>query len=254
MNKENPDALFKELLNNRKHRTTGCNLWMGSDPKYGHSFVVCRSSFLNIINLGSERLKGLLVTRFEPGPTVHGNGFNKNTCVADPVREGVTAFICDKDERHGECYATCTIYDLMKYEVRDEENGTVDTPSTFTKSDMNKKYCYENGWTIKENILRGRSATFCVRTTRTRPRLWFGGLFVKSGRKNVPRSESDRLETTHVANARYSRMHSGTRLRSSSSAHRMVLAMRKMAMTTPSKSQLTSSLNKWKQQRTTLVL
>jgi hypothetical protein len=33
--------------------------------------MVCRSSFLNLLNLGDERLKGLLVMRYDPGPNIH---------------------------------------------------------------------------------------------------------------------------------------------------------------------------------------
>jgi hypothetical protein len=56
-NKKKQDAYYKELLNNRRHRTMGYNLWMGSDSKSGHTCMVCMSSFLNFINVGSERLR-----------------------------------------------------------------------------------------------------------------------------------------------------------------------------------------------------
>jgi hypothetical protein len=53
MHNKNQDAFFKQFLNNWKHRSTGYNLQRGAHLKTGHIFMVCWSSFLNIINLGS---------------------------------------------------------------------------------------------------------------------------------------------------------------------------------------------------------
>jgi hypothetical protein len=118
----------------------GYNLRMAADPRSGHTFMMCRSSFLNTANLGAEILKGLLGTRFEPGPNLHGNGFNKNACVSDPVRHCIVNCIREKGEHHGECYVTRTLLALMTYELSDEEKGAANLTSTFTKRNMYEKY------------------------------------------------------------------------------------------------------------------
>jgi hypothetical protein len=57
MNKLGQDAFFKELLNSRKRHSGGYNLRIGNDKNEGFSPMVCRPSFLNLLNLGDERLK-----------------------------------------------------------------------------------------------------------------------------------------------------------------------------------------------------
>jgi hypothetical protein len=62
-------------------------------------------------------------------------------------------------------YATHNVSVLTKYELRDEEKGAVDPPSTFKKRNMYENYCYENGWTIKVDN-KGQNASLGEYTKR----------------------------------------------------------------------------------------
>jgi hypothetical protein len=90
MNKLGKDAFFKELLNNWKRRSGVYNMGIGRDKNEGFSFMVCCPSFLNLLNLGDERLKGVLVMRYDPGPNMHDSEHHtvKNGCINDAIRDG----------------------------------------------------------------------------------------------------------------------------------------------------------------------
>jgi hypothetical protein len=57
--------------------------------------MVCRPSFHNLLNLGDERLKGLLVTRYDPGPNMHDSERHtvNNGCMHDAIRDGAVDYL-----------------------------------------------------------------------------------------------------------------------------------------------------------------
>jgi hypothetical protein len=153
MNKLGQDAFFKELINSRKRRSGGYNMWIGSVKNEGFPFMVCRPSFLNLLNLGDERLKGILVTRYDPGPDMHNSERHtiKNGWMKYAIRDGAVDYLREQGQLYGECYATHTVRVLINYELRDEEKGTIDLPSHYTQRNMYEQYCYENGWLTRSD-------------------------------------------------------------------------------------------------------
>jgi hypothetical protein len=59
------------------------NLGMGDKKISTYTFMLCRNSFLNVLNLGADRTKTLLDTRLDPGPNQHVNIGNHNAVMHD---------------------------------------------------------------------------------------------------------------------------------------------------------------------------
>jgi hypothetical protein len=104
---------------------------------------------MNVLSLGGEWLKQLLVTRFEPGPNINNNEQHNNVALAPLIWQGIIDYGNEQGRIHGESYASIIVRALTKYELRDEEKDTVGLPSNFTKRSMYEQYCYESGWAIK---------------------------------------------------------------------------------------------------------
>jgi hypothetical protein len=151
MTKKQQDALFKELINGRRHRSAGYNIRIGDDKSKGYSFYVCMNSFLNLMALGKKRFRKLNETRLVPGANVHKNTGNCNASMLDETMKAVISFIKQKGKDDGEVYATRIIRSLTKQELRDEEKGGVDLPSSTTKRELYEKFCFDRGWAIKSD-------------------------------------------------------------------------------------------------------
>jgi hypothetical protein len=84
--------------------------------------MVCHPSFLNLLNLGYERLKELLVMKYDPGPNMHGSERHtvKNGCMNDIISDGVVNYLLEQGRLYGKCYVTRIVRVLTKYELRDE--------------------------------------------------------------------------------------------------------------------------------------
>jgi hypothetical protein len=93
MTKKEQDALFKELINSRRHRSAGYNLRIGINKSNGYIFDLCLNSFLNMIAIGKKRLKSLNETRHIPGGNVHKNTGNGNACMSNETLQSVVNFI-----------------------------------------------------------------------------------------------------------------------------------------------------------------
>jgi hypothetical protein len=106
MNKHCQDVFTKSLS------TTGSVIHVDKicewAVKYGFIFLVYRSSFINVISLGEQRLKGLLLAGYDPGPNSHDREHHtiKNGCMNDATRQGIIDFICEEGLLRCECYAT----------------------------------------------------------------------------------------------------------------------------------------------------
>jgi hypothetical protein len=159
MTKKQQHALFKELINGRRHRSAGYNIRIGDDKIKGHRFYVCLKSFLNLMALGKKRFRKLNETRLVPGANVHKNTRtqehkntgNCNAAMLDETMKAVISFIKHKWKDDGEVYATRIIRSLTKQELRDEEKGGVDLPSNTTKLELYEKFCFDRGWAIKSD-------------------------------------------------------------------------------------------------------
>jgi hypothetical protein len=151
MTKKEQDALFKELINSRRHRSAGYNLRIGINKSNGYSFDLCLNSFLNMVAIGKKRFKSLNETRHIPGANVHKNTGNGYACMSNEILQSVVNFIQLKGKQDGEAYATRIIRTLTRNELRDEEKGAVDLPSHTTKRELYEKYCFDRGWAIKSD-------------------------------------------------------------------------------------------------------
>jgi hypothetical protein len=63
----------------------------------------------------------------------------------DAIRGGALDFIREQGRLYGECYVTCIVRVITKYELRDEEKNAIDLPSHYTQRSIYERYCYENG-------------------------------------------------------------------------------------------------------------
>jgi hypothetical protein len=65
--------------------------------------MLCRSSFLNLLNLRDERLKGILVTRYDPGPNMHDRERHtvKNGCMNNAICDGVVDYLRGQGQLYG---------------------------------------------------------------------------------------------------------------------------------------------------------
>jgi hypothetical protein len=143
------DALYKELINGRRHRSAGYNLRIGDDKDKGYSPLVCRNAFLNIMSIGKRRHTTLWETRFIPGANLHKNTGNSSVTRSPELLNAGIDFIKDKGAREGEVYATRIIRTLTGHELRDEEKGAVDLPSNTSCREMYEKFCFGRGWAPK---------------------------------------------------------------------------------------------------------
>jgi hypothetical protein len=151
MSKHDQYMLHKELVNASVTRMNGYNLRMVKSKRNGFTFNVCHNSFVNVLNLSDERIATINETRLDPGPNMHMNTGNKNTCHSKELRQSVVSFVKDKGETCGECYATHLIRHLTKYELGDEEKNAVELPSNFTYCSLYEQYWYGRGWLVKSN-------------------------------------------------------------------------------------------------------
>jgi hypothetical protein len=126
MTKKDQDALFKELINSRRHRSTGYNLRIGINKSNGYSFDLCLNSFLNMIAIGKKRFKSLNETHHIPGGNFHKNTGNGNACMSNEALQSVVDFIHLKGKQDGEAYTIHVIHTLTRNALRDEEKGAMD--------------------------------------------------------------------------------------------------------------------------------
>jgi hypothetical protein len=83
MTKKEQDALFKELINSRRHHSAGYNLRIGINKSNGYIFDLCLNSFLNLIAIGKNRFKALNETHHIQCGNVHKNTGNGNACISN---------------------------------------------------------------------------------------------------------------------------------------------------------------------------
>jgi hypothetical protein len=89
MTKKQQDALFKELINGRRHQSSRYNICTGGDKSKGHSFYAFLNSFLSLMALGKKQFRKLNETRFFPGANVHKNTGNYNASMLDETMKAV---------------------------------------------------------------------------------------------------------------------------------------------------------------------
>jgi hypothetical protein len=106
MKKKEQDALYKELINGRRHRSAGCNLRIGHATGNGYCFYLCRNSFLNVLGIGKKRYKTLKETSFIPGANLHKNTGNQHADLSAKVTSSVVNFIQQNGVEECEVYAT----------------------------------------------------------------------------------------------------------------------------------------------------
>jgi hypothetical protein len=134
---------------------TGYNIRFGTFKKEGFYFHIFLNSCLSILNLGTARMITINEMQFDPGPNIHKNVGNNNAAIIDKLQQSVIANVKDKCDTCGEFYATHLIPHLTNHELGDEEKDAVDLPSNFTKRNMYKQYCCEQGWLSKlDNKIR----------------------------------------------------------------------------------------------------
>jgi hypothetical protein len=151
--KKQQDALFKELINERRHRSARYKTHIGDNKSKGHILYVCLNSFMNIMALEKKRFKNLNETRLVPG--VHKNIDNYNAAMLDDTMKAVISFIKQKGKDYGEVYTTRIIHSLTKQELRDKEKGGVVLPLNTTHLELYEKFCFDRGWEIK-SYTKGR--------------------------------------------------------------------------------------------------
>jgi hypothetical protein len=133
MKKKVQDALYKDLINGRRHRSAGYTLWIGHDIGNVYFFYLCRNSLLNVLSIGKKRNKTLKETRFIPGANLHKNTGNQHAALSADVTSSVVKFIQQKGVEEGEVGATHIIRSLTGHELQYEEKGAADLPSSMAR-------------------------------------------------------------------------------------------------------------------------
>jgi hypothetical protein len=161
MSKRYQDALYKELINRHRHRSTGYNFRIGDDKDKGHSLILCQNAFLNILLIEQKRCHATLQeTHFIPGANLHKNTGNNSATRSPELLNDVIDFIKDKGAIDGEVYATIISRTLTGHELRDKENGAVDLTSNTSCREMYEKFCFDRGWPPKSDS-KGRFPKVC---------------------------------------------------------------------------------------------
>jgi hypothetical protein len=75
---------------------------MGDKQSNVFTAMLCRNSFLNVLNLGTGRTRTLLDTRLDPGPNQHGNSGNHNSTMCNNMGNQLVEFIKDECARNDE--------------------------------------------------------------------------------------------------------------------------------------------------------
>jgi hypothetical protein len=146
MRKRYQDDWYKEVINGSRHSFSGYNLRIGEEKDKGHSLLVHRNAFLNIMSIGKRRHVTLQDTHFIPGSNLHKNTGNISSTRYPELLNAVIDFIKDKGAREGEVYTTRIRRTLTGHELRDKEKGAVDLPSNTSCREMYEKFCFARGW------------------------------------------------------------------------------------------------------------
>jgi hypothetical protein len=91
---------------------------------------------------------------------LHKNTDNQHDALSAEVTSSVVNFIHQKGLEKGEVYATGIIRSLTGHELRDEEKGAVDLPSSTSRREMYEKHCFSRGWAPTSDNM-GRYPRLC---------------------------------------------------------------------------------------------
>jgi hypothetical protein len=160
MRKRDHDALYKELINGRRHRSARYNLRIGDDKDKGYYLLVCWNAFLTIMSIGKRRHATPRETRFIPGANLHKNTGNSSATRSPELLNAVIDFIKEKGSREGEVYTTRITRTLTVHELCNEEKGAVYLPHKTSYWEMYDKFCFDRGWAPKSDS-KGRYPKIC---------------------------------------------------------------------------------------------
>lgn len=113
---------------------------------------VCMNGFRNLFGIFKKQwsyLKSHCGDSFVAGPIVHGNTGNRNAVGDGAAEASVIEFLNDVTKEYGEAYATRFIREITGLSLRNEEEGAVELPSSFTKRKLYTQYCFSRGYVIK---------------------------------------------------------------------------------------------------------
>jgi len=113
----------------------------------GRESSLCLHSFRNLFGLGRTMWRRLNTEalRLAPGPSNHGNVGLRNRHVGSGIADlepDIVAFLNLLGQDHGESYATRYIQERSSLGLHNEEEGSIDLPSHFTKRKIFERYVF----------------------------------------------------------------------------------------------------------------
>jgi hypothetical protein len=117
-------------------------------------FSICIHAFRNLFGIYRKQWNYLTSSckNYSPGPIEHGNKGLKNrqkSSAVNSATDSVVAFLDAVSKEHGEAYATHFIREITGMSLRNEEDGLVELPSSFTKRKLYAEFCFSRGYKVK---------------------------------------------------------------------------------------------------------
>ena len=115
---------------------------------------LCIHAFRNLFGIYRKQWNYLKSSckNYSPGPIEHGNKGLKNrqkSSAVNSATDSVVAFLDAVSKEHGEAYATRFIREITGMSLRNEEDGLVELPSSFTKRKLYAEFCFSRGYKVK---------------------------------------------------------------------------------------------------------
>jgi len=108
--------------------------------------TICRNSLRAIFCIGEIAWKNLYVTIVVPARSTKTHHLSNNQNASAKNTQEIIDFLYNLAKQEGESYATRYVRFLTGTGVRDSEKGYVQLPSSFSKRQIYKNFCFKNGW------------------------------------------------------------------------------------------------------------
>lgn len=122
----------------------------------GSEFIsLCLNAFKNLFGIFRrqwEYLKRNCSGSYIAGPILHGNvgtQHRRRSSAVVSAAPSVIAFLQDVSTNYAEPYATRFIREITGMSLREDEEGAVELPSSFTKRKLYAEYCFSRGYKVK---------------------------------------------------------------------------------------------------------
>jgi hypothetical protein len=123
----------------------------------GDEFIsICLHAFRNLFGIFRMQWKYLTshCSNYAAGPIPHGNvgtQHRRRSSAVVSAAPSVIEYLQNVSSNYAEPYATRFIREITGMSLREDEEGAVELPSSFTKRKLYAEYCFSRGYKVKAN-------------------------------------------------------------------------------------------------------